>query len=227
MLRKPARLSARSSLELPAPGEPVWLFDMDNTLHNADTHIFPHMSRSMTAYVEEHLQLCTEEARLLQTQYWKRYGATMLGLVRHHGTDPHHFLHHTHQFPDLARMVVYERALATRLRRLPGRKILFSNAPRAYVAAILDLIGLDKAFDRRFAIEDFGLIPKPRSEAYRRVLHALRVPARRCIMVEDTAENLRTAKRLGMKTVWITRSLARPAYVDIKLSSTLDIARAL
>ena len=34
---------------------------------------------------------------------------------------------------------------------------------------------------------------------------------RRCIMVEDTLENLRTAKKLGMKTVWVSREPARAA----------------
>ena len=26
----------------------VWLFDLDNTLHDASPHIFPHINRSMT-----------------------------------------------------------------------------------------------------------------------------------------------------------------------------------
>ena len=43
--------------------------------------------------------------------------------------------------------------------------------------------------------------------------------------VEDSAENLRSAKRLGMKTVWISRSLRQPAYVDVRLPSVLDLAR--
>ncbi len=42
--------------------DPVWLFDLDNTLHNASPHIFPHINRSMTAYLEQHLALSREEA---------------------------------------------------------------------------------------------------------------------------------------------------------------------
>ena len=33
-------------------------------------------------------------------------------------------------------------------------------------------------------------------------------------MVEDSLENLRTAKRLGMKTVWLSESNCAPAWVD-------------
>ena len=74
---------------------PVWLFDLDNTLHNASPHIFPHIHRSMGSYLEKHLALSPEAANTLRMQYWHRYGATLLGLMRHHGTDPQHFLAET------------------------------------------------------------------------------------------------------------------------------------
>jgi len=45
------------------PSSPVWLFDLDNTLHDASPHIFPHINRSMTAYLERHLDLAPEEAQ--------------------------------------------------------------------------------------------------------------------------------------------------------------------
>jgi hypothetical protein len=107
----------------------VWLFDLDNTLHNATPHIFPHINRSMVSYIREHLSVDEGEATRLRQEYWQRYGATLLGLMRHHGTDPHHFLRHTHQFPDLKHMLVLERGLKAMLLRLPGRKFVFSNAP--------------------------------------------------------------------------------------------------
>ena len=211
----------------PHAKRPVWLFDLDNTLHDANPHIFPRINHLMNAYVMEHLKMEPEAAGELRHRYWMRYGATLLGLVRHHGVDPHHFLHHTHQFPNLAQQIVYEPALATLLRRLPGRKVIFSNAPRAYVTSVLKHISLLRAFDDIFTIESLRFQPKPHQKAFREVLHALRIPAHRCIMVEDTAVNLRTARQLGMKTVWISRSTTRPTYVDVKLRSILDIRKAL
>ena len=85
--------------------ERVWIFDLDNTLHDARPHIFPHINRSMTAYLQQHLQLDETAANALRMHYWQRYGATLSGLMRHHDTKPEHFLWHTHQFPELARMV--------------------------------------------------------------------------------------------------------------------------
>ena len=108
---------------------PVWLFDLDNTLHDANPYIFPHINRLMREYIERHLQLDSASASQLRQQYWQRYGATLLGLVRHHRVDPAHFLWETHQFPDLRAMLVADRTLPVRLRQLRGRKLVFSNAP--------------------------------------------------------------------------------------------------
>ncbi len=204
---------------------PLWLFDLDNTLHNTSAHIFPRINVAMTEYMVRHLQISQHEADQLRRQYWLRYGATMLGLMRHHDTDPQHFLHHTHQFPDLPDLVVPEPALRGILRRLPGRKMVVSNGPHDYVCAVLREMGLLRSFEQVFGVEQLALQPKPDPRAFHAVLRRLRVPATRCTLVEDSLENLRSAKALGMRTVWISRSARKPADVDVQLRSVLHIAR--
>jgi putative hydrolase of the HAD superfamily len=204
---------------------PVWLLDLDNTLHDASPHIFPHINRSMTAYLQRHLALDEAAANALRVHYWKRYGATLLGLTRHHGTDPHHFLAETHRFESLPELMVFDRALKATLRRLPGTKIVFSNGPRAYAQAVVAAMGLRPLLEAVFGIEDMGFHPKPGVLAYRQLLHTHRLDPHRCVLVEDSAENLRTAKRLGMRTVWVARSLRRPAYVDYTIRSVLALKR--
>lgn len=198
---------------------PVWLFDLDDTLHNASAHIFPRINTAMTTYVAEALAVDAEHANRLRMLYWRRYGATLLGMMRKHGTNPRHFLHHTHQFDNLPQLVVFDRALLHHLRSLPGRRYLFSNAPRAYLDEILRITGLHRVLDGSFAIEDLGFHPKPQRQAYQTVLRTIGVAAHRCIMVEDSVANLREAKRLGMRTVWISRSLRRPEWVDQRIRS--------
>ena len=209
------------------PTRVTWVFDLDNTLHNASPHIFPHINRSMTAYLQQHLRLSEEDAGNLRAHYWHRYGATLLGLMRHHGTDPDHFLRETHAFPDLSNMVVFERGLGAMLRRLPGRKLVLSNAPRAYASAVLQLMGIEGHFDAVHCIESTGYQPKPSLAAFHSLLRAHGLIARRCVMVEDSRDNLRPAKRLGMKTVWVTRESRAPAYVDLKTASVLALPRLL
>lgn len=203
----------------------TWLFDLDNTLHDASPHIFPHINRSMTAYLVRHLQVDEATANTLRIQYWHRYGATLLGLMRHHGTDPHHFLAETHRFPDIGNLMVFDRGLKAMLRKLPGAKFVFSNGPRSYAESIVRVMGLGAMFEDIFGIEDMGFHPKPSIRAYHHLVRAHRLNPRQCILVEDSAENLRTAKRLGMQTVWVDRGHKNPAYVDYKIPRILNLCR--
>lgn len=201
----------------------VWLFDLDNTLHDANPHIFPHINRSMRQYIERHLGVDENEATRIRQHYWVRYGATLLGLMRHHGTDPKHFLRETHQFPDLKGMLVFDRAVKAALRRLPGRKILFSNAPWHYTQAILGLTGMARLFEAVYSVESVRFQPKPMLAGFRALLQAERLDPRRCIMVEDSLANLVAAKKLGMKTVWVSAGSRRSPYVDVQVRSVLDL----
>ena len=210
-----------------ASADRVWLFDLDNTLHDAGSHIFPHINRAMTAYVARQAGLDEVSASALREAYWRRYGATLLGLMRHHGTDPHHFLHHTHQFDDLSGMVVYDHAIRQVLRRLPGAKIVFSNAPRHYAVAVLDVMGVRHAFDAVCSIERMRFRPKPGIHGFRRLIRDHRLDPARCVLVEDSAENLKTAKRLGMRTVWISHEARCPAWIDLRLKSVIELPRRL
>ena len=46
-------------------------------------------------------------------------------------------------------------------------------------------------------------------------------------MVEDSVENLSTAKQLGMRTVWVSNSSRAPAYVDVKINHVMQLPRVL
>jgi putative hydrolase of the HAD superfamily len=179
----------------------------------------------MTAYLASTLALTEAEANALRTSYWRRYGATLLGMMRHHGTDPHHFLWHTHQLPDMRRMVVWEHGLRSALKRLPGRKVVLSNSPRSYAEAVLALIGIRQALSWVCGIEQARFHPKPGKQGFLHVASKKGLIPGRCILVDDAAENLRTAKSLGMKTVWVTTANRKPAYVDLIVRSVLDLPR--
>jgi len=207
--------------------ERVWIFDLDNTLHNATPHIFPHINRSMTAYLQEHLKLSAKAANDLRVDYWQRYGATLTGLMKHHGTDPDHFLWHTHQFPQLRDMVLREPRLRNVLKKLPGSKLVYSNAPVHYAHAVLKLMRIGDLFDDVFTIEHARYRPKPENAGFRRLLRKHRLHASQCVMVEDSAENLKTAKQLGMRTVWVSRAPRTPVHVDVKICDVLELPRLM
>ena len=220
------------------PSSPIWLFDLDNTLHDASHAIFPAIILNMNSYIARVLgdgatpasQAQVDAARM---DYWKRYGATLLGLMRHHQVRAADFLRETHALGDLAPMMRYERGLDRLLLRLPGRKILLTNAPASYSADVMGHLGLRRHFSHHIAIENMQvhgqLRPKPSRLMLHRLLRKHGVAPRRCILVEDTLLNLRSAKRVGLRTVWLTRylrpdgqqppMLKHPAYVDVKVKS--------
>ena len=231
---------------------PVWLFDLDNTLHDASHAIFPAISANMNTYIARVLsvdgvpatQAMIDAARL---GYWKRYGATLLGMMRHHQVCATDFLHQTHDIGPLEALLRAERGLGRLLRRLPGRKILLTNAPNSYSTEIVRRLKLHNHFSNHVAIEHMRvhgqLRPKPSKLMLQRVLRRHGVAARDCILVEDTLANLKTAKQLGLRTVWVTGYLRRnegstlaiakprrlicPAYVDVKVKSVRQLPKLL
>jgi putative hydrolase of the HAD superfamily len=218
----------------------VWFFDLDNTLHDASHAILGTIDRRMTDYVVRHLELEENEANQLRLTYWRRYGATMLGLMRHHAVDPHHFLRETHDF-DFARMLRAERGLGRLFARLPGRKVLLTNAPDLYARRIVRELALHRRqLGAQYAIERMRvhgvLRPKPSVAMLRHMLAREGLSGRRnagrAVLVEDSLPNLKAARATGFRTVLVTRHRANgarggSAYVDLRLSSVQQLPRAM
>jgi putative hydrolase of the HAD superfamily len=233
----------------------TWLFDLDNTLHNASHAIFPAINANMNAFIARVLEdggtaANADAVNAARLAYLQRYGATLLGMVKHHQVRQEDFLREAHRFDDLAIMIRAERGLIRLLRRLPGRKILLTNAPRRYSHDVMRHLGLHRHFAKHIPIESMQvhrqLRPKPSKLMLRKLIANERTSARRCILVEDTIGTLKAAKSLGMRTAWVTRYLAtcpdlqqrsgvlaqqkllkRPAYIDVKVKSVRQLANHL
>jgi putative hydrolase of the HAD superfamily len=207
------------------PSRRVWIFDLDNTLHDARPSIFPAMHGQMNAYLRRHFGLDEEGAGEMRRFFWERYGTTLKGLVRHYGHDPARFIRETHEFPELASMVVGENALHHALARLGGRKLVFSNAPRHYVEEVLRALGVRRFFDAVYTIESTRYRPKPAFQGFRVLLRKHDLAPHRCALVDDAIENLRAAKRLGMSTVWVSAERRRVPFVDLRVKSVTQLPR--
>lgn len=227
---------------------PVWLFDLDNTLHDASHAIFPAITARMNLYIADVLgdgttPASADIANAARASYWLRYGATLLGMIKHHDVHAADFLSETHRIGDLAALIRAERGLARLLARLPGRKILLTNAPQRYSRDVLRHLGLQRLFSHHVAIESMRvhrqLRPKPSKLMLRQLLRKQGVKAGRCILVEDTLANLRSAKAIGLRTAWVTQYLGaadpanqprkpnRPSYVDVKVKSIRQLPACL
>lgn len=222
---------------------PIWLFDLDNTLHDASHAAFRMIDRSMTDYICRELAVDEGQADQLRRHYWDRYGATLLGLMRHHGVKAPHFLHHTHVLPGLeGRLRAHPHDIKA-LERLRGPKFILTNAPLAYAKRVLASLGIARLFNGVIAIEQmtmFGhLRPKPDTRMLRAVAVRLKVAPQRCVLVEDTLGHQKAARRVGMRTVWMQRWLRanqhgpevgarlrrKPVYVCDRIHALRELSR--
>ena len=218
----------------------TWLFDLDNTLHDASHAIFPAINGNMNAAIARVLDAEQKPAHpeavdAVRMAYWQRYGATLLGMMRHHAVRAEEFLRDAHCFDNLSQMIRAERGLARMFRRLPGNKILLTNAPKTYARDVVRHIGLHRHFAEHIPIESMvvhgKLRPKPSRLMLRQLLARRGLYARDCVLVEDTLANLKSAKSLRMRTVWFTgylRSVRHcPGFVDVQVKSLNALRKKL
>ncbi len=217
----------------------VWLFDLDDTLHDAHNASMPGIRQAMGDYLRDHLGLADEVAHAKRNLYWRRYGATLLGVVKHDGVKAAHFLHHTHILPGLEERIRGHGADIAALARLPGRRYIVTNAPAAYAMRVLGRLGIAHLFDGIITIEQmhmFGdLRPKPDARMLRWLAARLGVPPTRCTLVEDSLANQKAARSVGMQTVWMQRWLRgtphgqqlhrRPPYVGRRVRKLRELLR--
>ena len=87
-----------------------------------------------------------------------------------------------------------------------------------YLRAVLKALGIFDSSMQSFSIESTRYRPKPDLGGFLRFVRANAcIPA--LFMVEDTLANLRTAKKMGMKTVWVSRERRVPRYVDLRIEN--------
>ncbi len=178
-----------------------WIFDLDNTLYPSHCQLFAQIDQRMTAFIGMALKLAPQEARTLQKRYYLEHGTTLSGLMAVHGIPPGEFLAFVHDI-DLAAVAPNPR-LGQLLRALPGRKFVFTNGSCRHAENVLDRVGIADQFELICDIEASGYIPKPRPEAYSRLIARTGIAPRTAVMFDDIARNLDPAHGLGMTTVWI------------------------
>lgn len=201
------------------------LFDLDNTLYAPDRHLFGLIDKRINSYMHEVVGIPLEQVDKLRRSYWQRYGVTMQGLMRHHHVDPEDYLHYVHDI-DVPSRLSPDPALRQALQSLPQRRAVFTNSSLGHSERVLQALGLDDLFEEIYDIRVAGYLPKPYPEPYRAVIDRLGAAASDCIMVEDTVENLLTAKQLGMGTVLVGPRRSEP-YIDVCIDHAAQMPEAV
>lgn len=191
----------------------AWVFDLDNTLYPAPA-LYHAVGERMTAYIARLAGVNDTDALELRERYFHRYGATVVGLSRHHGADAYDFLRTVH---DVDYSVLHpDPELVDLIAALPGRRIVFTNGGGGHGERALRHLGLSHLFEQVFDIEAAALAPKPQPEAYTRLIEACALDPAHAILIEDTLANLAPAHALGFATALVGPAPPdpRPSYLD-------------
>jgi putative hydrolase of the HAD superfamily len=178
-----------------------WIFDLDNCLYPASTGLFSLIDERMGAYIERLLGCGADEAKRVQKAHFHAHGTTLAGLMKEHRVDPHEFLADVHDIP-LDRVKADER-LGALLRRLPGRRFVFTNGDAPYARRVLEAIGVHRHFDDLHDIHASELRPKPDPHGYELLCERFGIDPRHALLADDMVKNLAPAKALGMTTIWV------------------------
>ena len=181
-----------------------WIFDLDNTIYDIKAGLFVKISERITQYIMEVLSFTKEEANLVRSDMYKKYGLTLTGLMREYEIDPDEYLDFIHDVthPELK----YEKQLQKSLNNLSGRKFIYTNASQSHAKKILSAMGLEAEFEKILDIKATQYVPKPDPKSYDIMLKSFGILSdqiENSIFIEDTAKNLKPAKLLGLKTVWM------------------------
>ena len=179
----------------------TWLFDLDNTLYPLDSGLGGHIDQRIRHYVMRVTGLPEDQAHVLQKRYLVDHGLSLTGLMADHGIDPNEF----HAiFDDLPMEILAEdHQLQAALARLPGRRLIFTNADGGHAARVMARLGIGDLFDDVFHIGSAELAPKPSALAFERIMAAHAITPASTAFFEDAERNLAPAAMLGMTTVLV------------------------
>ena len=192
----------------------TWVFDLDNTLYPHHVNLWQQVDGRIRDFVAQQLKVEAAEAFLIQKDYYRRYGTTMRGMMTEHGVSPDDFLAYVHDIDHSP--LEANPAMGQALAKLPGRKLILTNASVAHADKVLERLALGVSFDGVFDIISAQFEPKPARQTYHRFLDLHGVDASRAAMFEDLARNLAIPHEFGMTTVLVvpdgTREVVREAW---------------
>src|SRR3982751_5262182 len=126
----------------------TWVFDLDNTLYPHHVNLWQQVDARIGEFVSAWLKISADEARVIQKDYYRRYGTTMRGMMTEHGVRADDYLAYVHRIDHSP--LEPNPALGEAIAKLPGRKLILTNGSVDHVDAVLARLGFAPRVDAVF-----------------------------------------------------------------------------
>ena len=199
------------------------LFDCDGVLYSDLEGVFGQVSKKMTQYISNKLNIDLKKAKELQTNYFHKYNTSLNGLMIHHDIVPEEFLKYVHDI-DLSFMK-NDLVLREELENLKVKKFIFTNGSKEHANNITSHLGINDLFDGLFDIVDAEYSPKPTAKAFDLMIEKFKINPKETLYIEDIAKNLSIGKERGTTTVWLIndeywgKKESDKEYIDYKIEN--------
>ena len=179
----------------------TWVFDLDNTLYPHHVNLWQQVDARIGEFIGNYLKISPQQARVIQKDYYLRYGTSMRGMMTEHGVRADDYLAYVHRIDHSP--LQPNPALGAAIAKLPGRKLILTNGSTDHADAVLKRLGIGEHFEAVFDIIAAELEPKPAPQTYDKFLSDHGVDPLKSAMFEDLARNLVVPHQLGMTTVLV------------------------
>ena len=199
------------------------LFDLDGVLYQDLEAVFGQVSKNMTKYISNKLNIDLDKAKELQTNYFHKYNTSLSGLMIHHDINPEDFLKYVHDI-DLSFMKK-DLVLRNELENLKIKKFIFTNGSKEHARNITKHLGIDDLFDGLFDIVDAEFSPKPTAKAFDLMVKKFKIDPKETLYIEDIAKNLSIGKEKGTITAWLInneywgKKESNKEFIDYKIEN--------
>src|ERR1700684_1011153 len=146
----------------------TWVFDLDNTLYPHHVNLWQQVDARIGEFVSAWLKVPADQARVIQKDYYLRYGTTMRGMMTEHRVHADDYLAYVHQIDHSP--LEPNPTMGAAIARLPGRKLILTNGSTDHADKVLARLGLTGHFEAVFDIIAAELEPKPAPQTYQKFL---------------------------------------------------------
>ncbi|NPV75612.1 MAG: pyrimidine 5'-nucleotidase [Anaerolineae bacterium] len=201
-------------------------FDLDDTLYPADSGLWPVLRERISLYMHEKLGFTWQEIPSLRQHLYQTYGTSLRGLKILYNINEQDYLDFVHDVP-LHRFIHPIPHLRETIQSYPQRKFIFTNADLNHARRVIKTLDLEDCFEKIIDIHTIAPYCKPLTPAYHIAMQeAGETDSRKCVLIDDTIENLAEARRLGFFTIRVGRDESPEEY-DARINTLSEIRRVL